>query len=66
MTLESLIPPGMSLEDLLVVMSSLSVLVSILAVWFTLLHRDVAAKRAQMIAGRRLSMRATVMVVLSR
>lgn len=61
MTFDILIPPGMSVEDLLVVMSSLSVLVSVLAVWFTLLHRDVAAKRAQMIAEQRRTMRATVM-----
>ena len=61
MTLEDLIPPGMSLEELLVVMSSLSVMVSVLAVWFTLVHRDVAAKRAQAIAEQRRSMRANVM-----
>ena len=61
MTFDILIPPGMSLEDLLVVMSGLSVMVSILAVWFTLMHRDVAAKRAEMIAEQRRSMRADVM-----
>ncbi len=61
MTLDKLLPPGMSVEDLLVIMSSLSVLVSVLAVWFALLHRDVAAKRAQMIAEQRRSMRADVM-----
>lgn len=61
MTLESLIPPGMTVEELLILMSSLSVLVSILAVWFALVHRDVAAKRAQLIATQRREMRAGVM-----
>jgi tight adherence protein C len=61
MTLEDLIPPGMSVEELLVVMSSLSVLVSVVAVWFTFLHRDVAAQRARMIAEQRREMRTSVM-----
>lgn len=61
MTLEDLIPPGMTVEELLIVMSSLSVLVSVLAVWFTFLHRDVAAQRARNIAQQRRSMRATMM-----
>ena len=53
MTLADLLPPGMSVETLLITMSSLSVLVSICAVWFALLHRDVTAKRAQLIAQQR-------------
>ncbi|MEQ8357707.1 MAG: type II secretion system F family protein [Kiloniellaceae bacterium] len=61
MTLDDLIPPGMSIEDLLVIMSSVSIMISILAVWFTLIHRDVAAKRAQSIADQRRVMRAGVM-----
>ena len=61
MTLADLIPPGMSVEDLLVIMSSLSVLVSAVAVWFAFLHRDVAAQRARLIAEQRREMRATVM-----
>ena len=61
MTLEDLIPPGMTLEELLLVMSSLSVLVSLIAVWFTFLHRDVASQRARLIAEQRRDMRARVM-----
>lgn len=61
MTIEDLLPAGMSIEDVLVVMSALSVLVSILAVWFALLHRDVAAKRAYLIARQRREMRSVVM-----
>lgn len=61
MTFEDLLPPGMSVEELLIVMTSLSVLVSTLAVWFALLHRDTAAKRAQMIAKQRREMRVGIM-----
>lgn len=61
MTLADLLPPGMSVETLLITMSSLSVLVSICAVWFALLHRDVTAKRAQLIAQQRREMHAGVM-----
>ena len=61
MTFDDLIPPGMSVEELLIVMSSLSVLVSIVAVWFAFLHRDTGAQRARMIADRRREMRATMM-----
>ncbi|WP_422366639.1 type II secretion system F family protein [Pelagibius sp.] len=61
MTLEDLIPPGMSIEDLLVLMSGFSVLVSVVAVWFALLHRDVSGKRADMIAAQRRDLRAGMM-----
>jgi tight adherence protein C len=61
MTLADLIPEGMSVEDLLVLMSSLSVLVSVLAVWFSFVHRDVASQRARLIASQRRDMRATMM-----
>lgn len=61
MTIDDLLPPGMSIEDALVLMSSLSVLVSILAIWFALLHKDVASKRATLIAQQRRDMRATMM-----
>ncbi|WP_299392005.1 type II secretion system F family protein [Pelagibius sp.] len=61
MTLEDLIPPGMTLEDLLVTMSGISVLISVIAVWFTLLHRDVSSKRAKMIADQRRDLRSGIM-----
>ncbi|WP_299622770.1 type II secretion system F family protein [Pelagibius sp.] len=61
MTLEDLLPAGMSVEDLLVALSSVSVLVSILAVWFALLHRDATSKRAKLIADQRRDLRAGMM-----
>ncbi len=61
MTLEDLLPPGVSVEDLLVALSGISVLVSVLAVWFTLLHRDMTSKRAKMIADQRRDLRAGIM-----
>ena len=61
MRLADLLPAGMSVEDLLVLMSSLSVLVSVLAVWFAFLHRDVAAQRARMIVSQRRDMRSSIM-----
>src|SRR3546814_12898063 len=57
MTFADLLPSGMSVEDLLVYMSSLSVLVSVLAVWFAFLHRDVTAQRARLLAAQRRDMR---------
>ena len=61
MTLEDLLPAGMSVEDLLIALSSVSVLVSILAVWFTLLHRDATSKRAKLIADQRRDLRGGMM-----
>src|SRR3546814_9105138 len=61
MTLADLLPDGMSLEDMLVIMSSLSVLVSVLEVRFAFLHRDVAAQRARLIADQRRELRSSVM-----
>src|SRR3546814_4183280 len=61
MTFADLLPSGMSVEDLLVYMSSLSVLVSVLAVWFAFLHRDVTAQRARLIAAQRRDMRSDMM-----
>ena len=61
MTFADLIPPGMSVEELLIIMSSLSVLVSIIAVWFAFVHRDVGAQRARLIADRRREMRTSMM-----
>src|SRR3546814_5835770 len=50
-----------SSDLLLVYMSSLSVLVSVLAVWFAFLHRDVTAQRARLIAAQRRDMRSDMM-----
>ncbi|NIA67205.1 type II secretion system F family protein [Pelagibius litoralis] len=61
MTLEDLLPAGVSIENLLVAMSGISVLISVLAIWFSLLHRDVSSKRAKTIADQRRSLRASIM-----
>ncbi|WP_340119732.1 type II secretion system F family protein [Pelagibius sp. 7325] len=61
MTFADLLPDGMTVEELLIAMSSISVLVSVLAVWYTFLHRDATAQRARMIASQRRDMRSTVM-----
>lgn len=61
MTFADLLPDGVSVEELLIVMSSISVLVSVLAVWFAFLHRDLAAHRARQIAAQRRDMRTAVM-----
>ncbi|GAB4369310.1 MAG: type II secretion system F family protein [Kiloniellaceae bacterium] len=61
MTFADLLPEGVSVEELLIVMSSISVLVSVVAVWFAFLHRDMAAQRARQIAAQRRDMRSTVM-----
>ena len=61
MTFSSIIPPGMTPEDLIVIMSALTAGVSLLAVWSALLHRDPAVKRARMMASQRDALRSGVM-----
>lgn len=58
MTLMQLLPPGLTPEDLIVIMSALTAFVSAFAVWSALLHRDPAAKRAAQLATQREALRA--------
>jgi tight adherence protein C len=58
MTLESLLPPGVTPEDAIIVMSGLSAFASALAVWFALLQQDPAGRRAKMLSAQREAMRA--------
>ncbi len=60
MNLESLLPAGLSPEDLIVAMAALTALVSAFAVWSALLYRDPAARRAEMMATQREALRAGV------
>lgn len=60
MNIESFLPAGTSLGDLLILMSALSAGVVALTIWSTLLQRDPAAKRARLIAAQRSALRATV------
>lgn len=53
----SLLPSGLAVEDLIVIMSAMTAFVSAFAVWSALLHRDPAAKRAQVMAQQREALR---------
>ncbi|MFQ5773011.1 MAG: type II secretion system F family protein [Kiloniellaceae bacterium] len=60
MTLESFLPPGFGIEDLLILSSALSAGSIAITVWVTLLHRDPGARRIKMIAAHRQALRAGV------
>jgi tight adherence protein C len=61
MNFEEFLPPGVTPEDVLVLMSALSALSVTVTVWFALLHRDPAMKRARLMARERKTMRAGIM-----
>jgi tight adherence protein C len=60
MNLDSLLPAGLSPEDLIIAMSALTAFVSAFAVWSALLYRDPAARRAELMATQREALRAGV------
>ncbi len=66
MTLETYLPAGVTVETLLVTMAALTAAVSSLAVWFTLLHRDPATRRARLMAAQREALRSGVVAVRRR
>jgi len=66
MTFQSLLPPGMTIEFLVVLMAGLTAAASSAAVWATLLHRDPAARRARMLAAQREALRSGVLTVRRR
>ena len=57
MSVERYLPAGVTVEDVIVMMSALSVLVSFAAVWSSLIYRDPTKKRAKLIAEQRASLR---------
>jgi len=57
MNIDSYLPSGMSVEDLLILMMALSAGSVAITVWFTLLQRDPALRRAKVIAAQRSVMR---------
>jgi len=57
MNIDSYLPSGMSVEDLLILMMALSAGSVAVTVWFTLLQRDPALRRAKAIAAQRSVMR---------
>jgi tight adherence protein C len=57
MNIDAYLPAGMSVEDLLILMMALSAGSVAVTVWFTLLQRDPALRRAKVIAAQRSVMR---------
>ncbi len=57
MNIDIYLPGGMSVEDLLILMMALSAGSVAITVWFTLLQRDPALRRAKVIAAQRSAMR---------
>jgi len=57
MNIDSYLPSGISVEDLLILMMALSAGSVAVTVWFTLLQRDPALRRAKAIAAQRSVMR---------
>lgn len=60
MNIDAYLPGGMSVEDLLILMTALSAGSVAITVWFTLLQRDPALKRAKAIAAQRSAMRSAM------
>ena len=60
MNIDAYLPGGMSVEDLLILMTALSAGSVAITVWFTLLHHDPALRRAKVIAAQRSAMRSTL------
>lgn len=57
MSIERYLPAGVTVEDLIVIMSAITVLVSFAAVWSSLLYRDPSQKRAKVLAEQRSALR---------
>lgn len=53
MSIDSILPSGMTVEDLIIIMSALSASLMAGAIWFALLHRDPGLQRAKLIAAQR-------------
>lgn len=66
MSFEAYLPAGISVEDLVVAMAALTACVSTLAVWFALLQRDPAARRARVLAAQREALRSGILTVRRR
>ena len=66
MTLEALLPAGVTIEDLIVLMAGLTATASLAAVWAALLHRDPATRRARVLAAQREALRSGMLSVRKR
>ena len=60
MNIVTYLPSGVSVDDLLILMSALSAGSVAITIWFTLLQRDPALRRAKVIAAQRSAMRNTL------
>ena len=60
MNIDPYLPSGMSVEDLLILMTALSAGSVAITVWFTLLHHDPALRRAKVMAAQRSAMRSAL------
>ena len=66
MKLESYLPAGTSVETFILAMVGITALVTLLAVWSTLLHRDPAVRRVRMMAEQRDRLRAGLLTARRR
>lgn len=57
MSIERYLPAGVTIEDVIILMSSVTVLVTFAAVWSSLIYRDPSQKRAKALAEQRASLR---------
>lgn len=60
MNLDTLLPPGLTAEAVIIAMAALTAFVSFFAVWNALLHRDPAARRAEQMSTQREALRAGI------
>ena len=60
MNIDPYLPSGMSVEDLLILMTALSAGSVAITVWFTLQHHDPALRRAKVMAAQRSAMRSAL------
>jgi len=60
MNIDTYLPSGVTVEDLLILMTALSAGSVAITVWFTLLQRDPAIRRAKLMAAQRTAMRSAL------
>jgi tight adherence protein C len=60
MNIDTYLPSGVTVEDLLILMTALSAGSVAITVWFTLLQRDPAVRRAKLMAAQRTALRSAL------
>ncbi len=63
---ETILPAGMTAEDVIIALAAMTAFVSVFAVYSALLYRDPGARRAEMLAQQREALRAGVMTTRRR